>query len=147
MPSGTVLAFDFGEKRVGVATGDITLRIAHPLAVINTDDNRKRFAEIAALITEWRPQQLVVGVPRHSDGREHEIGRLALRFARRLEGRFGIAVDCVDETLSSAVAESRLREAGARGRKAKAILDAAAACEILRTWFAQIDQGVSAGTK
>ena len=147
MPSGTVLAFDFGEKRIGVATGDLELRIAHPLTVIDSEDTRKRFTAIAKLIAEWRPQRLIVGVPRHADGGVHEIGRLAQRFARRLEGRFGIAVECVDETLTSAAAESRLREAGVRGRKARAVLDAAAAREILLTWFAEADQSVSASIK
>src|SRR5689334_15967892 len=135
--TGTVLAFDFGEKRVGVATGDLALGIAHPLTVIESDDNKKRFSEIAALIEEWKPVQLIVGVPRHADGGEHEIGRLAQRFARRLEGRFGIAVACTDETLTSTIAESRLRESGVRGKKAKTVLDAAAAREILESWFEQ----------
>jgi len=135
--AGTVIAFDFGEKRTGVATGDLALGIAHPLTVIETDDNKKRFSAIAALIGEWRPVLLVVGVPRHAGGGEHEIGRLAQRFARRLEGRFGIAVECVDETLSSAAAESRLRESGVRGKRVKAALDAAAAREILESWFKQ----------
>lgn len=135
--NGTVLAFDFGEKRVGVATGDLALGIAHPLTTIETDDNKKRFAAIAVLIAEWRPALLVVGVPCHADGGAHETGRLALRFARRLEGRFGIAVECVDETLTSATAESRLRESGVHANKIKAALDAAAAREILEGWFEQ----------
>ena len=135
--AGTVLAFDFGEKRIGVATGDLALGIAHPLTVIESDDNKKRFAVITVLIDEWKPVRLVVGVPRHADRRDHEIGRLAQRFARRLEGRFGIQVECVDETLTSAAAESRLRESGVRGSKAKAVLDAAAAGEILDSWFEQ----------
>ncbi len=130
-----MLAFDFGEKRIGVATGDLALRIAHPLTTIESDDNNKRFAAIAALIAEWKPVLLVVGVPRHADGGAHEIGRLAQRFARRLEGRFGIKVECVDESLTSATAESRLRESGLRGQKIKAALDAAAAREILEAWF------------
>src|SRR5688572_19872781 len=103
--AGTVLAFDFGEKRIGVATGDLALCIAHPLTVIESDDNKKRFAAITVLIDEWKPVRLVVGVPRHADGGDHEIGRLAHRFARRLEGRFGIQVECVDETLTSVAAE------------------------------------------
>jgi len=135
--AGTVLAFDFGEKRIGVATGDLALGIAHPLTVIESDDNKKRFAAITILMDEWKPVRVVVGVPRHADGGEHEIGRLAQRFARRLEGRFGIKVDCVDETLTSAAAENRLRESGMRGKKIKAALDAAAAREILESWFLQ----------
>lgn len=135
--TGTVLAFDFGEKRIGVATGDLALGIAHPLTVIAAEDGDTRFAVIAALIAEWHPVRLVVGVPHHADGGEHKVGRLAQRFARRLEGRFGIAVECIDETLTSAMAESRLRESGVHGKKVKAALDAAAAREILEAWFEQ----------
>jgi putative Holliday junction resolvase len=133
---GSVLAFDFGEKRIGVAVGDLELRIAHPLETIAAEDNASRFAQIAALIAEWRPVQFVVGLPMHADGTEHEVSRLARRFAHRLEGRFGVAVALVDERLTSKTAESRLREAGVRGDRIEAALDAAAACEILAAYFA-----------
>ena len=133
--STTVLAFDFGEKRIGVAVGDLALRIAHPLTTIAAEDNATRFAEIGKLIAEWTPARLVVGLPMHEDGAEHEVSRLARRFANRLEGRFGIAVTLVDERLTSVAAESRLREAGVRGDRVKATLDAAAASEILAAYF------------
>lgn len=133
---GTILAFDFGEKRIGVAVGELTAGIAHPLTTITVEDTRSRFAAIAALIEEWRPGELVVGVPMHEDGRVHPVGELARRFARRLEGRFGIPTRLVDERLTSYVAEARLREAGASRRKAKHALDAAAAQVILQAYFA-----------
>ena len=132
-----MLAFDFGEKRIGVAVGDLELRIPHPLATIAAEDNATRFAEIGKLIAEWQPAKLVVGLPMHADGTEHEVSRLARRFAHRLEGRFGLAVTLVDERLTSRSAESRLREAGVRGDKMKTSLDAAAASEILAAHFAQ----------
>lgn len=132
---GAVLAFDFGEKRIGVAVGDLALRIAHPLPAIAAGDNRTRFAAIAALIAEWRPGLLVVGVPGHPDGSDHEIGRLARRFAQRLQGRFGVPAELVDERLSSHAAERRLREGGVRGARLRAALDSAAAQEILRGYF------------
>lgn len=135
--TGSVLAFDFGEKRIGVAMADLALRIAHPLEAIRTEDNDTRFAAIAALIAEWKPAQLVVGEPRHADGGAHATARLARRFAQRLEGRFRLPVALVDETLSSAAAESHLREQGLRGDKLKAALDSAAACVIMNTWLAQ----------
>jgi putative holliday junction resolvase len=131
----TVLAFDFGEKRIGVAVGDLTLRIAHPLATIDAADNRTRFARVGALISEWRPGLLVVGVPKHADGTEHEVSRLARRFAQRLQGRFGLPVALVDERLTSRAAESRLREAGVRARRIEAVLDSAAASEILQAYL------------
>ncbi len=133
--SGTVIAFDFGEKRIGVAVADLAVGIAHPLETLHAEDNKTRFAAIAALIAEWKPAQLIVGEPHHADGGAHEIARLARRFAQRLEGRFGLPVALVDETLSSATAESRLREQGVHGSKLRASLDAAAAGEILETWL------------
>jgi putative Holliday junction resolvase len=134
--STTVLAFDFGEKRIGVAVGDLELRIPHPLSTISAEDNATRFAEIGKLVAEWKPVKLVVGLPMHADGAEHEVSRLARRFANRLEGRFGVATVLVDERLTSVAAESRLREAGVRGERLKASLDAAAAGEILAAYFA-----------
>ena len=133
--TGTVLAFDFGEKRIGVAVGDVATGIAHPLTTIAAAGNRARFAAIAALIAEWRPDELIVGMPTHADGAEHELGRLARRFAQRLEGRFGLPAGLIDERLTSRAAESKLREQGLRGKKLKAALDAVAAQEILQTYF------------
>ena len=130
-----MLAFDFGEKRIGVAVGDLEVRIAHPHATIHAEDNATRFAEIAKLVDEWRPGRFIVGLPMHADGAEHEISRLARRFARRLEGRFGVPAILVDERLTSRAAESRLRESGARGLGVERALDAAAAREILEAWF------------
>lgn len=132
---GAVLAFDFGEKRVGVAVGEIGLGIPHALEVISAEDNDSRFARIAALIAEWRPVLLVVGVASHTDGGAHETGRLARRFGQRLHGRFALPVEFVDERLTSHAAEEALRAAGARAERRAAMLDAAAAAEILRTWF------------
>lgn len=137
---GTVLAFDFGEKRIGVAVADIAVGIAHPLQTIHAEDNKTRFAAIAAQIAEWRPVLLVIGEPHHPDGGAHEIARLARRFAQRLEGRFGLPVTLVDETFSSVAAESRLNEQGVHGSRLKSVLDSAAACEILQTWLTQQHQ-------
>lgn len=133
--STTLLGFDFGEKRIGVAVGDETVRIAHPLTTIHAENNAARFAAIEALVTEWAPAKLVVGLPMHADGTEHEISRLARRFARRLEGRFSVPVALVDERLTSRTAEARLRDSGVQGWKIKEVLDAAAACEILQAWL------------
>lgn len=134
--TGTVLAFDFGEKRIGVAVADLAVGIAHPLETLLAEDNTTRFAAIGALITEWKPVQLVVGEPHHADGGAHEIGRLARRFAQRLKGRFALPVILVDETLSSHAAEVQLQTQGVRGDKLKAALDSAAACVIMETWLA-----------
>lgn len=131
----TVLAFDFGEARIGVAVGTTELAIPHPVETISFDDNERRFARIGELIAEWQPQRLVVGLPTHMDGSEHEISRLARKFANRLGGRFNLPVDLVDECLSSAAASDALNETGLRGRKQKPALDQVAAMQILQGWF------------
>lgn len=142
---GTVLAFDFGEKRIGVAVGDTQTGLAHPLTTIVAEDNRARFAAIGALIAEWQPGCLVVGLPAHADGTEHEISRLCRRFAQRLEGRFGIPAELVDERLTSWAAETALRDAGLRGARLKGALDQAAAREILAAYFASSQNNHRAG--
>src|SRR6266545_4714582 len=83
----TVLAFDFGTRKIGVAVGNTMIRVAHRLTTIRGDAPAARFAVIAALIAEWRPSQLVVGRPLHDDGTEHDMTARADRFARQLEGR------------------------------------------------------------
>ncbi len=136
---GTLLAFDFGEARIGVAVGETTVGTAHPLTVIHARANNERFATIAALISEWRPQGLVVGLPAHlgdmDDGTPHTMAARCRRFANQLHGRFGLPVDFADERLTSLDAESRLRETGHDARSAKAHLDAVAAQLILQTYF------------
>ena len=137
LKTGTVLAFDFGTRRIGVAVGDFDTRLAHPLTTIAAADNRSRFAAIEHLLAEWRPVLLVVGLPAHADGTEHPVGRLALRFAQRLTGRFGLPAELVDERLTSHDAELSLRAAGARGARLKAGLDPVAAQRILEAYFAE----------
>jgi putative Holliday junction resolvase len=133
--TGTVLAFDFGTRRIGVAVGDFETRLAHPLTTIAEAENRARFATIGHLIAEWRPVLAVVGVPVRADGTEHPVGRLARRFAQRLHGRFGVPTELVDERLTSREAEGLLRASGARGARLKAGLDPVAAQRILQTYF------------
>lgn len=135
LPPGTTLAFDFGEKRIGVAVGDNSLGIAHPLHTITAEANAARFAAIGALIAEWRPSCLVVGLPRHLDGTEHELSRLCRKFAQRLHGRFNLPVYLVDERLSSAEASQALRQTGIGGRRQKPVLDQVAAQTILQSFF------------
>jgi putative Holliday junction resolvase len=133
--SRTVLAFDFGEKRIGVAVGETALESAHALSVIAAEDNKSRFAAIERLIADWQPRILVVGLPSHPDGTEHEMTRLARRFAHRLEGRYGLPVALVDERYTSVAAASALRERGVGAASLERTLDAAAAAEILRSYY------------
>jgi putative Holliday junction resolvase len=133
-----VLAFDFGTRRIGVAVGDLSLKLAHPLATISAEDNRTRFTAIERLIEEWQPVQLVVGLPTYPDGTEHEMSRLARRFAQRLKGRFGIAVALADERFSTYAADEALADAGVAARRRKPVIDQVAAGRILDAWFATL---------
>ncbi|CAD85578.1 MULTISPECIES: Holliday junction resolvase RuvX [Nitrosomonas] len=133
--SGTVLAFDFGKRRIGVAIGEHELRMAHPLTTIDQSMTRPRFEKIAELIEAWQPVLLVVGLSVHADGTEHEITRLCRRFARRLEGRFRIPVALADERYTTVIARSVLEEVGVTGKKQRPMLDQIAAQHILQTYF------------
>jgi len=135
LPEGTLLAFDFGTKRIGVAVGNTISRTAQALTTLHCEHNVQRFAGIEALIREWQPAGLVVGLPRYDDGTPHEMTRLCQRFANRLRGRFGLPVILVDERYTSAAASSQLNEAGIRGMKQKQLLDQAAAQQILQAYL------------
>ena len=122
------LAFDFGTRRVGVATGNTLTRNATPLRTLATE-GEQRFGAIAALIQEWQPDALVVGVPFHPDGAPHDNTERARRFARQLHGRFQLTVHEVDERYSTTEAASD----GARD------LDAASAAIILNQFLSTLE--------
>jgi len=135
----TVLAFDFGLQRIGVAVGEADVGTAHPLRGIVAHTQPGRLTAIDALVKEWKPASLVVGRPLGEDGSAHEMTRRAERFARQLHGRFGLPVALVDERYSSAEAESRMRQAYG-GRKTVNLargkaLDSQAAQIILEQYF------------
>lgn len=102
----SLLAFDFGTRRTGVAVGNRLTRTAQPLKTISAEGDA-RFAPIAAIIQEWQPDALVVGVPRHPDGNAHDMTQRAQRFARQLAGRFNLPVHEVDERYSSVEAAAQ----------------------------------------
>lgn len=132
---GTVLAFDFGEKRIGVAIGEKELGQAHPLTTIRGEANTERFAAITALIDEWKPAQLVVGLPVALDGAAHAMTARCIRFANQLRGRFGLTVEYAEERLSSVEAEERLRDCGHKAKSTREPIDALAAQIILQCFF------------
>ncbi|RME35436.1 MAG: Holliday junction resolvase RuvX [Gammaproteobacteria bacterium] len=123
-----VMAFDYGHRRIGVAVGQPVTGSASPIAVLPTRDGAPDWQAITALIGEWRPERLLVGVPRPADGKESELVRRVRRFCRQLEGRYRLPVATVDEHLSSWAAAERT---GSRDEP----LDAAAAQVILETWL------------
>ncbi len=97
----TILAFDFGEKRIGVAVGNTITKTAEALKIIQEKNQEEKFKAIEALIQEWEPQLLVVGLPTHPDGAEHEMTLKAKRFGNQLHGRFQKEVVWVDERYTS----------------------------------------------
>jgi putative Holliday junction resolvase len=129
------LAFDFGTRRVGVASGNSLTRTATPLTTL-AQHGAARLDAIAALVDEWRPAELVVGVPRHPDGAAHVNTGRARRFARELRSRFGLTVHEIDERYTTTAA----RSAGS------ADLDAAAAAIILEQHLASLPAADVAGS-
>ena len=129
----TYLAFDYGSKRVGVATGNTVTRSATPLRTVAAE-GEARFVALGALITEWRPDALVVGVPFHPDGAPHENTARAQRFARQLHGRFRLPVHEVDERYTTTEAHE-MRAAD---------VDAASAAIILEQFLREPSLGAAA---
>ena len=123
------LAFDFGLKRTGVASGNRLLRTATPQPTIKAEGDA-RFAQGGARIKEWQPDALVIGVPYHPDGAAHENTRRAQKFARQLRGRFNLQVFEVDERYSTTEALA----SGARDA------DAASACIILEQFLRSLQE-------
>jgi putative Holliday junction resolvase len=136
-PVGTLLGFDFGHRRIGVAVGQTLTGSANVLAVVAASDKPDWHA-ISAIINEWKPVALIVGLPLAEDGGETRLSEDARRFGRRLGGRYGIPVLYEDERLTSFSAEERFINARAKGgmrRKDAALKDALAAQIILENWL------------
>ena len=122
---GSILAFDFGLQRIGLAVGNTFLRQATPLSIIEVPTNEGKFEQIAAVIAQWQPVLCVVGLPMHPDGTAHAMTQRCQRFAHQLNGRFKLPTQLVDERYSSAVLGGRRGE----------LIDAAAAALILQQYF------------
>ena len=131
----TVLAFDFGTRRIGVAVGNTLMRTAHALATIDAAREDARFATIGALVDEWRPDRFVVGLPVHADGTPHAMTRRAREFAAELSRRFARPAALVDERHTSEVARQALAASGRGGRASRGLRDQVAAQIILQAWF------------
>ena len=131
---GTLIGFDYGERRIGVAVVDTAFPVPRALAVIDGDSNAARFAAIDKLAAEWQPAGFVVGEPRHSNGSPHAVAMLAGKFARRLAARYHRPVLLVDETLTSVEAARRIRENGGRAARGSEV-DAVAAEIILQSYL------------
>ncbi len=132
---GTLLGFDFGTQRIGVAVGQTVTGTARPLRTLHSQNGGVDWAAVTELIREWQPEALVVGLPVHMDGTEHELTARARRFGNRLAGRYNLRVFFVDERLSSDEAERLLAAEGHKGDKGA--VDRVAAQLILQSWLDQ----------
>lgn len=141
--SGIVLAFDFGRRRIGVATGNLRTRTASPLTTLESG-HEPPWAKIDAVVGDWRPERLIVGVPESSEG-PTSIAAATRAFAAELGRRYGLPVETVDEAFTSASAAADLAEArrsgGLRRRTRKPQVDAHAACLIAEQWMSDAQDG------
>ncbi|ASJ97540.1 Holliday junction resolvase RuvX [Shewanella marisflavi] len=135
MSSASVLGFDFGTKSIGVAIGQQITGSATPLASLKANDGIPRWEEIEALINEWKPDLIVVGLPLNMDGTEQEMTQRARKFANRINGRFGVKTATQDERLTTADAKARLFEMGGYKALSKGQVDSMSAVLIIESYF------------
>ena len=136
----TVLAFDFGTQKIGVAVGQSLTQTATPLTELSAREGQPDWNQVASLIDEWQPQIFVVGVPVNMDGSEFDLTLRARKFGQRLHGRFGKPWHEMDERLTSFEAreKSQIHHKRSTGRSSKtALVDSVAASLILQSWFAE----------
>lgn len=137
MSSGTLLAFDFGTKSIGVAIGQRITGTARPLSALKAKDGTPDWNAIERLLKEWQPDDIIVGLPLNMDGTEQPLTGRARKFANRLHGRFGVSVTLHDERLSTVEARAGLFEQGGFRALDKGSVDSASAVVILESWFEQ----------
>jgi putative Holliday junction resolvase len=131
-----IIAFDYGTRFIGVAVGQSITRTASPLAALPAKDGTPNWDQIAALLKEWQPQRLVVGLPLNMDGTPSDMSQRAEKFAKRLHGRYGLPVEMSDERLSSFEARGEMlaRDRGNRDFRERGV-DSLSARLILEGWF------------
>ena len=138
--AGTILAFDFGHRRIGIAVGGERPPTASALVTIAARDGQPDWHELQSLVAEWKPALLLVGLPLHADGTEGQMAPDCRAFAAELERRFALRTELVDESLSSRAAGAELREqrkAGTRRRRVRpGDTDKIAARLVLEHWLA-----------
>ncbi len=132
----TLLGFDFGEKRIGIAIGQTLTGTVRPLTTLNAVKQQPDWIGIEALIREWQPDRLIVGLPLHMDGCEQPMTQRAKRFGNQLKGRYNLPVEWMDERLSSDEAAGLWQDQGKR-RPDKKDIDKIAASLILQSWLDQ----------
>lgn len=130
------MGFDFGDRSIGVAIGQSITGNARPLQALKAKNGQPDWSIVEKLIREWKPDALIVGCPLNMDGTEQELTLRARKFGKRLQGRFGIAVEMVDERLTTVEAKARLFEEGGYRALQKDAVDNVSATIILESWFA-----------
>lgn len=131
----SLLAFDYGTKNIGVASGQTITRSANAQAQLKAKDGVPDWNQIEKLLKEWQPDLVLVGLPLNMDGSESELSTRARKFANRLHGRFGVKVELVDERLSSFEAKGEVMEQGGSRHYKLSPVDSIAARLILESWF------------
>lgn len=130
-----LLSFDFGLKRIGVASGQTLTCTAQPVTILQAQDGVPNWDEVEKLIEQWKPHAIVVGYPLNMNLSENDISIRAKRFANRIAGRFDIAVHLADERLSSRAVQDELDELGEGHRPNRRRIDDLAAVVILESWM------------
>ena len=133
----TVLGFDFGEQRIGVASGQTITASASPVTTLTAVNQKPDWQAIEKLIEDWRPDALIVGIPTYLDGSPSDMTRRAQRFGRQLQGRFNLPVYEVNESLTSFEAEQELKKNKKLGQHNKQDIDKMAAAIIVQSWLEQ----------
>lgn len=131
----TLLAFDYGTKNIGVASGQTITRSANSQAPLKAKDGIPDWNQIEKLLKDWQPDLVLVGLPLNMDDSESELSARARKFANRLHGRFGVKVEMVDERLSSFEAKSELMARGGSRDYKHNPVDSIAARLILESWL------------
>lgn len=131
----TLLGFDFGTHRIGVAVGQTVTHEARPLTTLYSRDGRPDWDSVAKLVSEWHPEAFILGLPIDLDGQEVDWSARVHRFARQLHGRFGRRVHLIDERFTSIEAQHRRQARGTQGPGPAETVDAMAAAVILETWL------------
>lgn len=131
----SLLCFDYGLRQIGTAVGNLELGTAQPLTTIMATDGVPQWHQIEALLQEWKPKLVIVGIPLNMDGSESEMSARAKKFANRIHGRFGVPIALHDERLTSQEAKQMARETGHKGDYRKAPIDALAASLILESYI------------
>ncbi|MBW4934842.1 Holliday junction resolvase RuvX [Marinobacter sp. F4206] len=139
-----VLAFDYGTRRIGVASGQEMLGTGQPVAMIPARDGIPDWSQLEALLQEWRPDLVVVGLPLNMDDSENEMCARARKFGNRLHGRYHVPVEMVDERLTSFEAKGEVMAAGGSRDFGRHGVDDRAAVLILETWFGLQDNPAGA---